>query len=182
MENPRPEKVQKVAEVVGLLNGSDAALLTEYRGMRVKHLSELRRTLRLVGGEYKVYKNTLVWKAALAAGIDTPELEKLLHGPTAIAFVKGDAVEAAKALREFAKTNPNLVVKGGLLGTKVLSASEASALADMPPRTQVLAELAGLFEAPLSTLASLFEAPARDIAYAISALIDKNGGEEAAAA
>ncbi len=182
MENPRPEKVQKVAEVVELLNGSDAALLTEYRGMQVKHLSELRRTLRPVGGEYRVYKNTLVWKAALATGMDTPELEKLLHGPTAIAFIKGDAVEAAKALREFAKTNPNLIVKGGLLGSKVLSASEAAALADMPPRVQVLAELAGLFEAPLSTLASLIEAPARDIAYAISALIDKNGGENAAAA
>jgi hypothetical protein len=97
MENPRPEKVQKVAEVVELLNGSDAVLLTEYRGMQVKHLSELRRTLRPVGGEYKIYKNTLVWKAALAAGKDTPELEALLKGPTAIAFVKGDAVEAAKA-------------------------------------------------------------------------------------
>ena len=182
MDNPRPEKVAKVSEVVDLLNGSDAAILTEYRGMRVKHLSELRRSLRPLGAEYKVYKNTLVWKAAIAAGKGTPELESLLKGPTAIAFVKGDAVEAAKALRDFAKTNQALIVKGGLLGTKVLSAAEASALADMPPRVQVLAELAGLFEAPLSSFASLLEAPARDIAYAINALIEKNGGEVAAAA
>ena len=181
MENPRPEKVAVVSEIVELLNTSDAALLTEYRGMRVKHLSELRRTLTPVGAEYRIFKNTLVWKAAIAAGKDTPELEKLLHGPTAIAFVKGDAVEAAKALREVAKTNQSLVVKGGLLGSKVLNAAEAAALADMPPRIQVLAELAGLFEAPLSTLASLLEAPARDIAYAINALIEKNGGEAAAA-
>jgi large subunit ribosomal protein L10 len=182
MENPRPEKVATVSEITDLFGGSDAALLTEYRGMSVKHLSELRRSLRAVGAEYKVYKNTLVWKAALASGRDTDDLEKLLHGPTAIAFVKGDAVEAAKALRDFAKTNPNLIVKGGLLGTKVLTGPETAALADMPPRIQVLAEIAGLFEAPLSTLASLLEAPARDIAYAIAALIEKNGGDEAVAA
>lgn len=181
-KTPRPEKVATVTEISDLFGGANAALLTEYRGMSVKHLSELRRSLRAVGADYKVFKNTLVWKSAVATGRDTPELEALLKGPTAIAFVTGDAVEAAKALRDFAKTNPHLSVKGGLLGTKVLSAAEAGALADMPPRQQVMAEIAGLFEAPLSALASLLEAPARDIAYAINALIEKNGGEDAIAA
>lgn len=173
MDNPRPEKVADVAEIAALLRGSDAVLLTEYRGLQVKQLGELRRSLRNVGGQYKVYKNTLVRIAADSVGIDG--LEPLLHGPTAVAFVKGDAVEVAKALRDYAKTNANLVVKGGLIGTKVLSASDAAALADMPPRQQVLAEIAGLFAAPLSQMAGLLAAPARDVAYALQALVDKGG-------
>ena len=179
MDNPRPEKIETVAEIKALFEGSNAAILTEYRGMKVKQISELRRTLRGVGGEYRVFKNTLVRIAANSAG--TTELDDLLRGPTAVAFVKGDAVEVAKALREFGKTTPALVVKGGLLGTKVLTGAQASALADMPPRKQVLAELAGLFAAPLSQMAGLLAAPQRDLVYAISALIDKNGGEQAAA-
>lgn len=171
MENPRPEKVAVVDEVAAAFEAADAVLLTEYRGMSVKAISELRRALRPTGAQYRVYKNTLVRIAAEQRGIEG--LEPLLHGPTALAFVEGDAVEAAKALRDFAKTNPNLVVKGGVLGTSVLDAKQASALADMPPRAQVLAEIAGLLEAPLSTLASLIEAPVRDIAYAIAALEDK---------
>jgi large subunit ribosomal protein L10 len=171
MENPRPEKVAVVDEVAAAFAESDAVLLTEYRGMSVKAISDLRRALRPTGAEYKVYKNTLVRIAADQRGIDG--LEPLLHGPTALAFVKGDAVEAAKALREFAKTNPHLIVKGGVLGSSVLDAKQAAALADMPPRTQVLAEIAGLLEAPLANIASLLEAPVRDIAYAIAALEDK---------
>ena len=179
MENPRPEKVQTVSEITDLFNKSNAAILTEYRGLKVKHLGELRRALREVGGEYRVFKNTLVRIAA--DGVGAGAIEPMLHGPTAVAFVTGDAVDVAKALREFAKTNTNLIVKGGLLGTKVLSAAQAGALADMPPRQQVLAEIAGLFAAPLSQMASLLAAPARDMAYAIAALVDKNGGEAAAA-
>ena len=180
MVNPNADKVETVAEIKALFDGADAAILTEYRGMRVAHLRDLRRSLRSVGGEYRVFKNTLVRIAADSVG--ATELEPLLHGPTAVAFVKGDAVEVAKAIREFAKTNPNLIVKGGLLGTKVLSAAQATALADMPPKQQVLAEIAGLFAAPLSQFASLLAAPPRDIAYAINALIEKNGGEPEAAA
>lgn len=171
MENPRPEKVAVVDAVATALAESDAVLLTEYRGMTVKAISELRRALRPTGAEYKIFKNTLVRIAAAQQGISG--LDPLLTGPTALAFVKGDAVEAAKALREFAKTNPNLIVKGGVLGSSVLDAKQASALADMPPRAQVLAEIAGLLEAPLATVASLLEAPVRDIAYAIAALEDK---------
>jgi large subunit ribosomal protein L10 len=171
MENPRPEKVADVEEIHAALTASDAVLLTEYRGMTVASISKLRRILRPLGAEYKVYKNTLVNIAADRAGI--ADLAPLLHGPTAVAFVTGDAVEAAKALREFAKTEPKLIVKGGVLGNKVLDAAQTAALADMPPRAQVLAEIAGLFEAPLSNIASLLEAPVRDVAYAIAALEEK---------
>jgi large subunit ribosomal protein L10 len=170
MEKPRPEKVSIVEEIKASIAESDAVLLTEYRGMSVPSIGKLRRELG-ASTTYKVYKNTLVTKAAQQSGIEG--LEPLLHGPTAIAFVKGDAVEAAKALRDYAKGEPHLIVKGGLLGGKVLDAKQTAALADMPPKAQVLAELAGLFEAPLATLASLLEAPVRDIAYAIAALEEK---------
>lgn len=171
MDNPRPEKVAVVDEVREQFTSADAVLLTEYRGMTVKSISKLRRVLAPTGAQYKVFKNTLVNIAADQNGIEG--LEPMLHGPTAVAFIKGDAVEAAKALRDFAKTDPKLIIKGGLLGGKVLDAKQASALADMPPKAQVLAEIAGLFEAPLSSFASLLEAPVRDVAYAIAALEDK---------
>jgi large subunit ribosomal protein L10 len=177
MDNPRPEKVETVSEIVALFNGSGAALLTEYRGMTVGELSALRRSLRESGTEFRVFKNTLVRIAAEQAGIEN--LEPLLHGPTAVAFISGDAVDAAKALREVAKTNPKLIVKGGLLGGKVLDAKQAAALADMPPRKQVLAELAGLFAAPMSQFVGLLAAPHRDIVNALANLIDKQ--EKAAA-
>ena len=179
MENPNADKVEVVSEIKALLANSDAAILTEYRGMTVSNMSDLRRSLRSAGGDYRVYKNTLVRIAAEQSGIEN--LEPLLHGPTAVAFITGDAVEAAKALKEFAKTNPKLIVKGGLLGNKVLDAKQTSALAEMPPKKQVLAELAGLFAAPLSQFASLLAAPPRDVVYALSALIDKQGGEQEAA-
>jgi large subunit ribosomal protein L10 len=171
MEHPRPEKVAVVNEISELFASSDAVLLTEYRGLAVKALGELRATLRPAGGQFRVFKNTLVRIAAKQNGLDA---DSLLTGPTAVAFVKGDPVEVAKALRDFAKTNQNLIVKGGVLGTKVLTAAQVSALADMPPRPQVLAEIAGLFAAPLSQFASLLAAPPRDLAYAIQALADKN--------
>jgi large subunit ribosomal protein L10 len=170
MDNPRPEKVSIVDEIKENLAGCDAVLLTEYRGMSVPSIGKLRRELG-AGSTYKIYKNTLVRIAAEQSGIEG--LVPLLKGPTAVAFIRGDAVEAAKALRDFARTEPHLKVKGGLLGSKVLDAAQTAALADMPPRIQVLAELAGLFEAPLATMASLLEAPVRDIAYAIAALEEK---------
>lgn len=179
MDNPRPEKVAAVDEVREKLRTSNAAILTEYRGLHVSQLGELRRALRSVGAEYKVYKNTLVRIAADSVGLEA--LEPMLHGPTAIAFVTGDAVETAKALRDYARTNTNLIVKGGVIGTKVIDAAQAGALADMPPRQQVLAEIAGLLEAPLSQFAGLLAAVPRDVAYAVQALIDKQGGVEEAA-
>ncbi len=180
MDNPRPEKVAVVDEVQARLASSDAAIITEYRGMTVAQMSALRRQLRPAGGEYKVYKNTLVRIAANNLSLD---LDDLLLGPTAIAFVgdkadgsSGDIAGVAKALRGFARDVPALVVKGGLLGTRTIDADDARNLADLPSREQILAQIAGLLEAPLSQMASLLEAPVRDIAYAMQALVDKQGG------
>src|SRR5688500_11618146 len=173
MENPRAEKVAVVDEVKERLDNADAAILTEYRGLTVKDLATLRRTLRESGGEYKIYKNTLVRFAAADLGL---QLEEMLTGPTAIAFVDGDAVNVAKALRDFARTNPNLVVKGGLLGDKLLSATDAGALADLPSRDVLLARIAGGLAAPMVQLAGLLQALPRNLAYGIKALIEKSGG------
>jgi large subunit ribosomal protein L10 len=180
MENPRPEKVAVVDEVRQRFTGSDAALLTEYRGLNVKALADLRRQLRPAGGEYKVYKNTLVRFAARDVGAD--DLEALLTGPTAIAFVNGDAAAVAKLLRDYARGNQNLVVKGGLLGTKVLTAAEVQALADLPSRDVLLAQVAGAFQAPLTKLAGLLQALPRNFAYGLKALIDQGGAGDAGSA
>ena len=178
MENPRPEKVAVVDEVRERFEQADAALLTEYRGLNVKALADLRRQLKPVGGEYKVYKNTLVRFAAEEVG--GSELTALLSGPTAITFVQGDAAAVAKTLRDYARTNPNLVVKGGLLGDKVLSAADVVALADLPPRDVMLARLAGALQAPLVKMAGLLQALPRNFAYGLQALIDQRGGAPAA--
>ena len=185
MENPRPEKVAVVDDVRERFESSSAALLTEYRGLDVTAISELRRALRKVGGEYKIYKNTLVRFAARDLGL---ELEELLTGPTAIAFITerpdgtpGDAVDVAKALRDFARGNPNLIVKGGVLGTKPLTADEAKALAEVEPREVLLAKLAGALAAPMVQFAGLLEALPRNFAYGLSALIDQRGGVPEAA-
>jgi large subunit ribosomal protein L10 len=173
MENPRPEKVALVDEVRERFSGAGAALLTEYRGLNVSDMATLRRSLREAGGDYKIYKNTLVRFAVRDLGLP---IEDLLLGPTAIAFVDGDAVGVAKALRDFARGNPNLVVKGGLLGDKILSADEARALADIPPRDVLLARLAGGLAAPLQQFAGLLQALPRNLAYGLKALIDERGG------
>jgi large subunit ribosomal protein L10 len=182
MDNPRPEKVAVVEEVRKRFSDSDAVLLTEYRGINVGELADLRRALREAGGEYKVYKNTLVRFAARDLGL---ELDDQLTGPTAIAFVPtgsgGDPVAVAKALREFAKGNPNLVVKGGVLGEKLLSAADAKALADVAPREELLARLAGLMAAPMQQFAGLLQAVPRDFAYGLQALIEQGGAPGAPA-
>lgn len=171
MENPRPEKVAVIAEVTEKIGAAEAVLLTEYRGLRVGQLAALRAALRPAGAEYKVYKNTLVRRAAHQAGLG--ELTDQLTGPTAIAFVDGDVAAAAKALRDFAKANPLLVVKGGSLGGKTLSAADVQALADLPSRDVLLAQLAGAFQAPMVKLAGLLQALPRNFAYGLKALIDQ---------
>ncbi|HEY6532214.1 MAG TPA: 50S ribosomal protein L10 [Acidimicrobiales bacterium] len=181
MDNPRPEKVAVVDEVRQRFSDADAVLLTEYRGINVGELAALRRALREAGGEYKVYKNTLVRFAARDLGL---ELDDQLTGPTAIAFVPaggGDPVTVAKALREFAKGNPNLVVKGGVLGDKLLTAADAKALAEVAPREELLARLAGLMAAPMQQFAGLLQALPRDFAYGLQALIEKGGAPGAPA-
>ncbi len=171
----RPEKVAVVEEIRQKLADADAAVLTEYRGLRVAELAELRGALRPAGAEFKVFKNTLARRAAEEAGLD--ELIPLLEGPTAITFVSGDAVVAAKALRDFAKTNTALVIKGGLLGPRVLRAPDVDALADVPPREVLLARLAGGFQAPLTKAAGLFQAFTRNFAYGLKAYADQRAAE-----
>ena len=170
MDNPRPEKVAVVDEVRGRLDAAEAALLTEYRGLDVSAMAGLRRALRAAGGEYKIYKNTLVRFAARDLGL---AIDEMLLGPTAIAFVEGDPVNVAKALRDFTRTNPNLVVKGGLLGGEVLDADAARALAEVAPREELLARLAGGIAAPMQQFAGLLQALPRNFAYGLRALIDQ---------
>jgi large subunit ribosomal protein L10 len=175
----RPEKTAVVDEICTKLDEADAAVLTEYRGLTVSELAQLRGALRPAGTEYKVFKNTLARRAVEAAGLD--ELAPLLEGPVAIAFIHGDAVVAAKALREFGRANPALVLKGGLLGSRVLDAADVAALADIEPRDVLLARLAGGFQAPLVKAAGLFQAFTRNFAYGVKAYVDQRvaGGEVA---
>lgn len=183
MDNPRPEKVAVVDEVRERLQNAEAAVLTEYRGLNVPAMAKLRQELRDAGGEVKIYKNTLVRFAARDLGL---EIDDLLTGPTAIAFAPkkedgspGDPVAVAKALRRYAGENDALVIKGGLLGTKRLDKDDVRALADVAPREQLLAEIAGLFAAPMQQFASLLDAVPRNFVYALNALIEKNGGAPA---
>jgi large subunit ribosomal protein L10 len=176
MDNPRADKVAVVDEVRERLAASDGAVLTEYRGLTVAALANLRRELAAAGGDYKVYKNTLV-RLAVADG-PKESIRDLLTGPTAIAFVQGDVSAVAKALRDFSKANPNLVIKGGIVGDGLLSASEMTVLADLPPRQTLLAQFAGALSAPMQQLAGLLEALPRNLAYGFSALLDQKRSEE----
>jgi large subunit ribosomal protein L10 len=182
MENPRPEKVAVVEEVKSRLGDADAAVLTDYRGIDVPGMATLRTALREAGAEYAIYKNTLVRFAARDLGL---EIEEMLVGPTAIAFIRrdsdGDPVLMAKALRDFAKTNPNLEVKGGLLGDRPLTAADVDQLAQVAPREELLARLAGGIAAPMVQFAGLLQALPRNFAYGLKALIDEQGGVPAAA-
>jgi large subunit ribosomal protein L10 len=143
----RADKQAAVAEITDEFSGSAGAVLTEYRGLTVKELKNLRRSLG-ANANYAVVKNTLAKIAAKNAGIDG--FDDLLAGPTAIAFIKGDVVEAAKGLRDFAKANPNLVIKGGVLDGKLVDAGEISKFADLESREVLLAKLAGAMTASLS--------------------------------
>ncbi|HEX3981021.1 MAG TPA: 50S ribosomal protein L10 [Acidimicrobiales bacterium] len=171
MDNPRAEKVAVVDEVRNRLDSSDGAVLTEYRGLTVSELAELRRELTAAGGDYKIYKNTLV-RLAVSDGPQAA-LHDLLTGPTAIAFVQGDVSAVAKALRDFAKGNPNLVVKGGMVGTGVLSPSDIEVLADLPSKDTLLAQFAGALSAPMQQLAGLIQALPRNLAFGLSALVEQ---------
>ncbi len=182
MMNPRPEKVAVVDELKEKFATTDGMILTEYRGLDVSAMAGLRNALREAGGEYKIYKNTLVRLAAHDAGL---EIEDLLVGPTALAFVgerpdgsAGDVSAVAKALREFAKANQLLVVKGGVLGDEPLDSDGIKALAELPSRDVLLAQLAGTFQAPMTKFAGLLSAVPRHFAYALNALIEERGGPQ----
>lgn len=161
------DKATAVAELTEEFRSSKGAVLTEYRGLTVKQLQELRRALG-DHASYAVVKNTLTKIAAKDAGVDS--FDDLLSGPSAIAFVKGDAVEAAKSLRDFAKANSPLVIKGGVLDGKPLTVGEIAKLADLESREVLLARLAGAFSASLQGAASLFNAPLTQVARLVGAL------------
>jgi large subunit ribosomal protein L10 len=165
-----PEKNAAVKDITEHFRQSQAAYLTEYRGLTMQQLSQLRQSL---GREttYAVVKNTLTKLAAKEAGVDG--LEGWLSGPTAIAFIKGDPVEAAKGLRTFARSNPLLIIKGGLLEGRTLSADEVNQIADLDSREVLLAKLAGAMKAKTSQAAALFQAPISQMARLAQALSDK---------
>ena len=175
---PRPDKVAIVEEITAKLNASVAVFVSEYRGMSVGQLANLRTPLRAAGAEHKVYKNTLARIAASDAGYEA--LTEHLLGPTALTFVTGDSVAAAKALLDQSKLNPQLVIKGGVLGTAPMSADDVKALANLPSREVLLAQIAGAFQAPLVKTAGLLQALPRNFAYGLSALIDQKAAAEAA--
>jgi large subunit ribosomal protein L10 len=174
MSKVRPDKVATVDEVRSRVEGTTTAVVTEYRGLTVAQISNLRRQLRTLGADYKVFKNTLVRRAI--TGTPAEPMGEFLIGPTAIAFVDGDVSAVAKALRDFAKDSPKLIVKGGVLDGKSLTAKDLSALADLPSRDVLLAQLAGLIASPLRTMAGLLKAVPQNLAYGLSALIDSKGG------
>jgi large subunit ribosomal protein L10 len=179
----REDKVSAVAELTERFQTSDGAVLTEYRGLTVSQLADLRAAL---GGTttYQVVKNTLTKRAASDAGLAS-ELGALLSGPSAIAFVKGDVVEAAKGLRDFSRSNPLLVIKGGVLDGKAITPAEIERLADLEPREVLLAKLAGDMKASMAKAAAVFNALPVQLAQLAEALRVKReaeGGAEAPAA
>lgn len=166
----RPDKEAAVAELAGKFRDSGAVLLTEYRGLTVAELKELRRSLA-GNAEYAVVKNTLAAIAARQVGLEA--FADDLKGPTALTFVSGEPVEAAKALRDFAKDNAKLVVKGGVMDGNVLDASEVDKLASLESREVLLAKAAGAMKAALSKAAYLFVAPASKAVRTVDALREK---------
>jgi large subunit ribosomal protein L10 len=168
---PRPEKVAVVEEIASRLQSAQAVFVSEYRGLSVGQLANVRNALRPSDAQHVVYKNTLARLAVRQVGLTG--LEELLIGPTALTFVQGDVAAAAKALRDSAKTLPALVVKGGVLGESPLSADDVAALADLPSREELLARFAGALQAPLVKTAGLLQALPRNFAYGLSALIEK---------
>jgi large subunit ribosomal protein L10 len=175
----RPDKVTAVAEIAEKFRGASASVVTEYRGLSMAQLTTLRRSLG-DGTTYRVAKNTLVQRAAADAGVEG--LEQMLVGPTAIAFITGEPVDAAKAIRDFAKTNQGLVIKGGFMDGRALTVTEVNQLADLESREVLLAKLAGAMKANLSKAAGLFAAPASQVARLAQALADKRAEEEGGSA
>jgi len=180
MDNPKPDKVAVIDEVRERLGDSNASVVAEYRGLTVAEMAALRKVLRAAGGDFKIFKNTLVRLAI--AGTDHEALGELLVGPTGIAFIQGDVSAVAKALKDFAADNPALIVKGGVLDGTALDTSSLKALADLPSRDVLLARLAGLIASPMQTMAGLMKAVPQSFAYGLKALIESMPAAEAPAA
>ena len=178
---PTQAKAAVIDEITERFQNSSAAVLTEYRGLTVAQLTQLRRSLG-AGSSYAVVKNTLTKRAADSVG--HTDLAPLLTGPTAIAFIEGDPVEAAKAIRDFARANPALIVKGGVVEGRTVDAREVTRLADVEPREVLLAKLAGAMKGNLTKAAGLFQAPLSQVARLAAALQEKKpaSSEDEAAA
>ena len=165
----RPDKEASVAEIAARFNDSDSALLTEYRGLRVSEIAEVRSALREADTEYKVLKNTLTRIAVREVGLE--ELVDMLIGPTAIAFIKGDAAAAAKALDEAAKKYPVLTIKGGVLNGKIIDAEQAQKLAKLEPRDVLLAKIAMMMNQPAQQTVNVFSALLRDLGSMLAQVV-----------
>jgi large subunit ribosomal protein L10 len=187
MDNPNPDKVAKVAEIAEKLGSAGTVLVADYRGLDVPAQAQLREAVRTVGGEFKIYKNTLTRIAAERTGVD---LGQHLFGPTALAFAypssdgtAADPVGLSKVLVDFATANPKLEIKGGVVDGNTVGADEVTALSKVPPREEMLAKFAGLLQAPMAKFAGLLQAMPQNFAGLLKALIDKGGtGAEAPAA
>jgi len=164
----KQDKQAIVKDLANKLSSAASAILTDYRGLNVQDITELRRKLREAGVEYRVAKNTLTILAAREAGLD--DLEEYLAGPTAIAFSYDDPAVPAKELNEFAKANQNLEIKGAVVEGKVVGQDVVKRLADLPSREQLLAQVAGAFTAPLAGLVNVLVAPMRGFATAVDAI------------
>lgn len=175
----RAEKVAAVAEIAEQFKASTATVITEYRGLSVANLAELRRSIG-DSATYAVAKNTLVRRAVADAGIEG--LDELLVGPTAIAFVNGEPVDAAKAIKTYAKSHKALVIKGGYMDGRPLSIAEVEQIADLESREVLLGKLAGAMKANMTKAAGLFNAPASQVARLAAALQEKEPAEASAEA
>lgn len=172
----RPEKVQAVTDIREGLESAEAVFLTEYRGLSVQAVQDLRRALRDSGADYKVVKMTLARRAADDAGIEG--LDEFFAGPTALAFAKSDPVATAKALKDFSKTHEVFVLKAGYLSGNILGPEEVSKLAEIEPRDVLLAKIVGAAKAPLFQAAGLFASFNRNAASMFSQLLDKKESGE----
>jgi large subunit ribosomal protein L10 len=175
----KADKATAVADIAEQFKDSSATLITEYRGLTVANLAELRRSLA-GSATYSVAKNTLIKRAASEAGVEG--LDELFAGPTAIAFVTGEPVDAAKAIKTFAKEHKALVIQGGYMDGRALSVAEVERIADLESREVLLAKLAGAMKGNLAKAAGLFNAPLSQFARLAAALQEKKASEPAPAA
>ncbi len=177
---PAGAKVELVSELRELVGKTKAAILTDYRGLSVSELTELRKRLRAVDGEYRVVKNTLF---KLAAGDQMPvsEMGELLTGPTAIGFAKGDPVAVAKILLDYAREHKAMSVKAGVMDGRILSTTQVEALSKTPPREVLISQMLGSLQSPISGFVGTLNGILSNFVFTLQAIADKQGGSEAAA-
>lgn len=177
---PTPQKAQQIEELRDRLERSQITILTDYRGLSVAQLQELRANLRPLESEFRIAKNTLMRVAAEQAGLEG--LEPILEGPLAVLFAYGDVVAPAKAISDFARSSRILEVKAGVMNNAVLSASDVEAISSLPSREELVGKLVGLLASPLTRTAGVLSGPSRSVAYLANARIESLGGVDQAEA